>query len=213
MRMVLVPTLFDSQLSDAPYNVKQLDMETAQTLFSFFQQHALFKWEENHNGCEARADAVCIILGEWGIPHYKAWVFSGDFLKNHVGGLKKYWNYHVAPLLPVAEDGKLAWYVMDPSTGDCLQTLFNWAAGITLYPHSYYFIKSPEWYNFRRKQIGLAGWYARDRQNRKWMLQGLAGVNGLSARGKAALCFNKNRIKNAEITFTKLQKEPPVQFC
>lgn len=209
MRMVLAPTIFDSELSDAPHTVEQLEMRTAEALFAFFQQHALFKWEENHNGCEARADAVCVLLREWGVPHYKAWVFSGDFLKNHVGGLKQYWNYHVAPVLPVQENGRLVWYVMDPATTGALQPLYDWAAGTTLFPHSYHFIKFPHFYIFQQKRTGVWVWHARNSRNRKWMLQGLAGINGLSPRGKAALCFNKGRLKNTARNFSHLMKQSP----
>ena len=38
------------------------------------------------------------------------------------------------------------------------------------------------------------------------MIQGLAGINGLSSRGKAALVFNKRRIKNTSPSFEKLKR-------
>ena len=41
------------------------------------------------------------------------------------------------------------------------------------------------------------------------MIQGLAGVNGVSAKGKAQLCFNKNRVSNTLRKFTALQKNNP----
>jgi hypothetical protein len=40
------------------------------------------------------------------------------------------------------------------------------------------------------------------------MIQGLAGINGLSAKGKAALVFNKNKIKKTAAAFEKLKQEP-----
>jgi hypothetical protein len=39
------------------------------------------------------------------------------------------------------------------------------------------------------------------------MVQGLANVNGLNAKGKAALTFNKGRIKNTASAFNRLLQE------
>jgi hypothetical protein len=41
------------------------------------------------------------------------------------------------------------------------------------------------------------------------MIQGLANVNGLTARGKAELIFNKGRIKNTATAFERLKKQKP----
>ena len=111
----LVPTLFDYTLSDTTDPSKWVSRTEAEKLFSIFAAHPLFKWNESHNGCEARADAVCVLLDQWQLPHYKAWVFSGDYLKNHIGGLVQHWNYHVAAVLPLKEDGRLVFYVVDPA--------------------------------------------------------------------------------------------------
>ncbi len=205
----IVPTLFEHVLSDTTDAAHFVLKADAEKLFSFFKQHELFRWQESHNGCEARADAVCVLLYEWQIPHYKAWVFGGGYLKKHIGGLKQHWNYHVAPMLQVKEDGRIVFYILDPSTANCLQTLEDWAGGITQYPHSYHFIRLPHWYIFHKKKITPHNWHTRNRQNRKWMIQGLAGINGISATGKARLCFNKGRLKNIATAFEKLKKQLP----
>ena len=210
MTIDLVPTLFDYGLSDITDPAKSLDKADAEKLFLLFKDHPLFKWGQNHNGCEARADAVCVLLAAWDIPHYKAWVFSGQYLKKHIGGLKKHWKYHVAALLQVKTADAVEWYVIDPATSNSLQTLYEWAASVTDYPHSYHFIKLPHWFIFNEKKITAANWHSRNRQNRKWMIQGLAGINGLSATGKARLCFNKSRLKNTARAFEKLKKEQPL---
>jgi hypothetical protein len=202
MDEVLVPTLFDYLLSDTTNPDASVTKEEAEKLFSFFQNHSLFKWHDVHNNCEARADAVCVLLDAWGIPNYKAWVFSGYFLRNHIGGLNQLWNYHVAALLQVKEDDRITFYVIDPATSKQLQTLYDWAAGVTAYPHSYHLIKSADQYIFPAGKIQKDNWHARDKQNGKWMVQGLAGINAVSPVGKARLCFNKNRIK---ATAAKLQ--------
>ncbi len=210
MTSALVPTLFDHALSETTDPHGDVSRDDAEKLFTFFSRHRLFNWEQSHNGCEAKADAVCVLLEQWNIPHYKAWVFSGDYLKDHIGGLKQNWNYHVAPLLTVKENGKLAWYVIDPATGNSLQHMEEWAAAVTLYPHSYHFIRQPHWYIFHETKITHHNWHSRNCQNRKWMIQGLAGINGLTARGKAGLCFNKGRIKNTAKRFEQLKYQSPL---
>jgi hypothetical protein len=205
----ILPTLFEFSLSVTVDPARFVNKPAASNLQDFFRTHPLFTWDQNHNGCEARADAVCLLLDSWGIPNYKAWVFSGRFLKKHVGELKQNWKYHVAALLPVMEEGQLRHYVIDPSTSDGLQTLYDWAANVTEYAHSYHFVKEAYWYIFHDKQIQPDNWHARDRRNRKWMIQGLANINGLNARGKAALTFNKGRIKNTAESFRKLLQQSP----
>jgi hypothetical protein len=207
----IIPTLFEYQLSDDIDNSKTVSRQQAETIMLFFAKHPLFSWTNSHNGCEARADAICVLLQEWGIPNYKAWVFSGSYLKNHVGGLKQNWNYHVAPMLQVMEDGKLIQYLIDPATSGAPQTIQHWAAAITEYPHSYHLIKEAYWYIFSDKKITRNNWNSRNPQNRKWMIQGLAGINGLSAKGKAQLVFNKSRIKKISASFEKLKKKSPVE--
>ncbi len=207
----IFPTLFEFSLSVAVDPARFVTKPAATSLQDFFHTHPLFTWDQNHNGCEARADAVCLLLQGWGIPHYKAWVFSGRYLKKHVGELKQNWKYHVAAMIPVMEKGQLQYYVIDPSTSHGLQTLYEWAANVTEYAHSYHFIKDAHWYIFHDKQIQQDNWHTRDRRNRKWMVQGLANINGLNARGKAALTFNKGRIKNTAEAFRKLlQQDPPL---
>jgi Glutaminase len=195
MDEVLVPTLFDYLLSDTINTDECITIEQAEKLFAFFQTNPLFKWHDVHNNCEARADAVCLALDAWHIPNYKAWVFSGAFLRNHIGGLNQFWNYHVAALLPVKEQGNVVFYVIDPATSKQLQTIFDWAAAVTAYPHSYHLIKFADQYIFPAGKIKKDNWHKRDKQNGKWMLQGLAGINAVSPVGKARLCFNKQRIK------------------
>jgi hypothetical protein len=198
MTPALVLTLFDYELSDATDPAKWISRAEAEKLFTFLAAHSLFRWNDSHNGCEARADAVSILLQQWNLPHYKAWVFSGDYLKNHIGGLVQHWNYHVAAALPVKENGRLVFYVIDPATLNQLQTIEDWAAGVTAYPHSYHFIKLPHWYIFHQNKITAGNWYARNRRNRKWMLQGLVGINGLTNSGKAQLAFCKTRVRRVK---------------
>ncbi len=208
---VIIPSLFDHQLSDDTDSSKTVSKELAEAMMLFFATHPLFTWGNSNNGCEARADAVCLVLSEWNIPNYKAWVFSGRYLKKHVGGLKQNWNFHVAAMLQVMENGQLVHYIIDPATSATLQTFYNWAANITEYPHSYQLVKESHWYIFSHKKISKKNWNSRNRQNRKWMIQGLAGINGLSAKGKAALVFNKAKIKKISAAFEQLKREKPAE--
>lgn len=208
----IFPTLLDYLLSDDIDSSKTVTRQQAESVMTFFATNPLFTWTNSHNGCEARADAICVLLQEWSIPNYKAWLFSGYYLKKHVGGLKKNWNFHVAPLLQVMEDGKPVYYMIDPATSDGLQTLNDWAVNITEYPHSYQLIKEADWYIFSDNKITQNNWNRRNRQNRKWMIQGLAGINGLSPKGKAALVFNKGRIKKVLKAFEQLKRERPLDI-
>lgn len=210
MDVQLVPTLFDYSLTDTSGTSKTIAKEEAIQLFTFFANCELFKWYDVHNNCEARADAVCRLLEAWQIPHYKTWVFGGYFLRKHIGGLKQFWNYHVAALLPVKEGSETLYYVVDPSVCSDLQTIHNWACEVTAYPHSYHCIKDAAYYSFPFGKIKKDNWHLRDKQNSKWMIQGLAGINGVSAKGRAQLCFNKKRICNTAKKFAWLQKNKPV---
>lgn len=204
--MEITASLFEYQLSDYVDSSKTVSKADAEAIVLFFAAHPLFNWTNSHNGCEARADAICVLLQHWDIPCYKAWVFSGNYLKKHVGGLKKNWKFHVAAMVQVMEDGNLIQCMIDPATSTGLQTMYNWAAGVTEYPHSYHFIKEAHWYIFSDKKITQHNWNSRNSQNRKWMIQGLTGITSLGAKGKAALVFNKHRIKNTLTAFEKIKR-------
>jgi hypothetical protein len=204
------PALFDALLSDIGSPGNAITEDQAEKLFIFFKQHPLFNWKNANNGCEGRADAVCVLLGEWHIPNYKGWIFGGAYLKKQTGGLKQYWNYHVAPVLPVKKEGEILYYILDPATGGSLQLIDAWAAAITQFPHSYYFTRQSHWYIFPGKNISTKKWNTRNRQNRKWMIQCLAGINSLSATGKARLCFNKARLKDIKAAFEKAKRDNPL---
>lgn len=208
---VIVPTLFDTVLSDASSRIT-VSKQDAENLFNFFNKHPLFNWANANNGCEGRADAICVLLDKWNIPNYKAWAFGGAYLKSHVGQLKQNWKYHVAPLLSVEHNGEVIDYVLDPSTATSLKPVEDWAADITEIPHSYYCIRHSRWYIFPTKRISILKWNIRDKQNRKWMTQCLAGINSLTATGRAKLIFNRKRVKRVTTAFEKLktQKSPIV---
>src|SRR5215203_1038949 len=167
---VIVPTLFDFLLSDVSVR-DTVSKKQAEDLFLFFKQHPVFNWKNANNGCEGRADAVCVLLDKWNIPNYKGWAFGGAYLKNHVGALKQNWKYHVAPVLSVQEGNEITDYVIDPSTADTLLPIEEWAAAITELPHSYYCIRNSHWYIFPSKNISRSKWNLRNKQNRKWMIQ------------------------------------------
>jgi len=207
---MIVPTLFDVLLSDVGPPGSTISQIQAEKLFLFFKEHPLFNWKNANNGCEGRADAICVLLDAWNIPNYKGWVFGGAYLKKHMGALKQNWKYHVAPVLPVMQDGQILLYILDPATAGSLQLIDEWAAAITQVPHSYYFTRQSHWYIFPGKDIGTSKWNTRNRQNRKWMIQCLAGINGLSGTGKARLCFNKAQLKNITAAFEKAKRYNPV---
>ncbi len=205
----IIPSLLDNRFSDITFLPSTLSKKQADQLFVFLKQHPLFNWKDANNGCEGKADAVSILLDKWGIPNCKAWVFSGAYLKKHVGELIQNWKYHVSTVIAVEENGRIVYYVLDPSTSNSLKSIDEWAIGITKLAHSYYFIRQSHWYIFPDKNIATSKWNPRNKQNRKWMIQCLAGINSITATGRARLCFNKVRLKNTEASFKKLKSEKP----
>ena len=62
MDFILLPTLYDYSLTDNLDAANIVTKEDAEKLFSYFKNQPLFKWQDSNNGCEARADAVCVLL-------------------------------------------------------------------------------------------------------------------------------------------------------
>ncbi len=193
--------VFNPVLTDAGYPLGGIPRMQAEVLFLYFQEHPLFNWENANNGCEARADAVCLLLDQLKIPNYKAWVFSGFFLKKNAGQLTNYWNYHVAPVVPVENNGEVFQFVLDPATAAALLPVQDWAVAITQFPHTYYSLRQSHWYIFPAKHIHSGKWHSRNKRNRKWMIECLAGINTLTKTGQARLIFKKKRIHSTAQAF------------
>ncbi len=202
-------TIYNIVLSDVvPIDVS-ITKETAEKLFGYFRDSQLFRWQDANNDCEDRANAICILLDEWKIPSYKGWIFGGNFLTREEGSLINNWKYHVATVLPVYEADVLNFYVIDPATLTAPDTILNWASNITDLPFGHYLIKHNCYYIFSHEKILKDNWFKRNRQNYKWTIQGLSGINGVSKHGKAQLSFNKKRIKSTEQKFLALLKTKP----
>ena len=196
-------------LSDIVLETKTVSKEQAQQIFNYFKNHPLFRWSDANNDCEDRANAICILLKEWNVPNYKGWVFGGAYLKRQEGSLMNLWNYHVATALPVDENGEIAFYIIDPATSPQLEHISTWAEKVTDMACSYYLIKDSNYYIFPPYKLFRDNWYRQNKQNFKWTIQGLAGINGVSKSGQAAVAFNKHRIKNTEKEFRKLKYRKP----
>ena len=202
-------TRYEAFLSDVAINSKTIVKEEAEKIFTYFKTHPLFRWNNANNDCEDRANAICILLDEWQIPNFKAWVFSGAYLKKQEGFLVNLWNYHVATLLPVSENGTTVFYVLDPATSPVLEPIANWANNVTGIAWSYYLIKEGEYYIFPNEKICKDNWFKRNRRNYNWTLQGLAGINGVSKTGQAALAFKKSKVRKVKHHFRKLRYNKP----
>ena len=202
-------TIYDQALSDPIPTSPWLTRREADQLFTFFKQCRLFRWQDVNNDCEDRANAACMLLDQWNLPACKAWVFSGSFLKRDGGQLRHQWKYHVAAALPVKEEDALSFFILDPATLSETCTIAQWAAQITDTPNSYHFVKSGEVYIFNPANLTKDFWYKQNRQNYKWTLQGLAGINGVSRTGKAQLVFNKSRIAKTQKAFQQLLQNKP----
>jgi hypothetical protein len=205
---LILKTLYDHTLSDVIETDKSITKQEAEKLFTFFKNCKSFRWADANNNCEGRANAVCILLDEWNIQNGKGWAFSGYFFKK-IGYLKNLWKYHVAALLPVKEEGKVNYYIIDPSTSDKLLNVTDWAANITDNPHSYYLIKNGDYYIFNQGKVEKDSWHKRNKRNYKWTIQGLSGINGVSGKGKAQLVFNKNKVLETKRLFEELKNLKP----
>ena len=202
-------SVLDQSLSAREILDAGITKEQADRLFDYFKRAPLFKWQPAQNDCEDRANAVCILLDSWNITNYKAWVFSGSFLNNNNGNLRNLWKFHVAPLLSINEEGRRQYYVIDPATLGRLDTLDAWAEHVTEDHGSTHLITNSNYYIFTPGKFHEDDWFKRNRQNYKWTIQGLAGINGVSSTGKAQLCFCKPRIANTEQRFRQLMHEKP----
>jgi hypothetical protein len=114
-------------------------------------------------------------------------------------------------MLPVKEypSDKIEYYVIDPAHSTQLQKMFIWADVLTKNAFSYHIIKNGYTYIFPTGQITQQNWHYRNKQNFKWTIQGLAGINGVSNSGKAAVVFNKYKILRTQKSFTELKNRKP----
>jgi hypothetical protein len=202
-------TLFENTLADDLNFPSYVTRDAADNLFRFFKECKLFRWYDANNDCEDRANAICILLDQWKVPNVKGWVFGGFYLGKDPGSLTNNWVYHVAAALPVLINQTVIYYIIDPATLSEPVPIDQWASNITDYPYSYYFQKDGSYYIFPAGQINRDNWFRRNRQNFKWTVQGLSGINGVTKSGKAQICFNKSRIKRTEDAFKKLLNSPP----
>ncbi len=206
MEQPLSLTLFDFSLSDRFDNLATTEAETIQQIFSFVAAQPLFGWHRHHNFCEARAEAMSLMLKAANIPHAKCWVFGAAFLhKGYVGGLKNNWNYHVAVAIPTMENEITTWWTLDPATAGTPILLEQWAAAVTDYPHSYHCLRSAMDYIFPAGNLNTVRWHRRHHRNFRWAMQGLAGINALNAKGKAQLAFSKSATDNMTTQFMQLR--------
>ncbi|MDQ6902370.1 MAG: protein-glutamine glutaminase family protein [Bacteroidota bacterium] len=202
----MIKSLFKNEISDVIDSENAMTKENAKAIFNFFHKSKLFRWQDANNDCEDRANAICILLDEWNIPNAKSWVFSGYMFKKK-GYLENMWKYHVATILPVKENEKINFYAIDPATNRHLTLVKDWAENVTDNPHSYYILKNGTNYIFDPRTIKNKTWSKRNKGNFNWTMQGLAGINGLSSKGKATLAFNKKKVMKTKDAFIKLKKE------
>ncbi len=202
-------TVYNIVLSDLVPQDAAVEKATAENLFNFFKENNLFRWQDANNDCEDRANAICILLDEWKVPNYKGWVFGGSLLLKTDGNLVNNWKYHVAAIVPVKEEGGINFYVIDPATLQNADTILNWASTITDIPFCHYLIKWGHYYIFPEGKLKKDNWHERNKQNHKWTIQGLSGINGVSQIGKAQICFNKKKIEKTHQRFKHLLHHPP----
>ena len=205
MPVPLSLTLYHFRMADRLDACEPVEQAVVQQLFGQLAAEPVFGWQRQHNFCEARAEAASLLLEAAGLPHAKCWVFGAAFLhKGYVGGLLHHWNYHVAVAMPVWQDGRLQWLVLDPSTASGPTSPEAWASAVTAYPHSYHLLKQADYYIFPAPGSKKPNWHRRHHRNFRWAMQGLAGINGLTPTGKAQLAFSRQKIARTTRQFRQL---------
>ncbi len=115
-------------------------------------------------------------------------------------------------MLPTLVGADITAMVLDPTHSETLVTVEHWANDVTLDAQSHHLVKMGHVYIFPVGQIRNENWHHRNRQNYKWTMQGLAGINGVSTKGKAAVTFNKFKIARTIKAFQLLQRNNPFSF-
>lgn len=193
-------------MSDHIETTNALTKEQAIQVFNYFKDSQLFRWQDSNNDCEDRANAICLLLDQWNIPNAKGWIFSG-YMFGKKGFLKNMWKYHVAVVLPVKENEEIFLYTLDPASSQHLIPIRDWAENVSDNPFTYYIVKKGKYYIFDPGNIKKQNWSKRNKGNFNWTMQGLAGINGLSTRGKAQLAFNKKKVTKTRGQFMHLMEE------
>ena len=204
------------EISDSIFTTKN----KAKSYFDFFSNSDTFKWKEDlENNCEDRANAVSILLDEWGIPNYKVWIFNSSFLNKGKSKLcgdcpnSICWGFHVATIIPYKENNKVKHIVIDPATLNSSNNISFWAKNITCSGTNYYLITDGNKYIWSKKgaEFSKETFWVRNEKNFKWTMQGLAGINGKSIGGKMSLLFGNKEVKKTKKKFNYLLKNNPIK--
>lgn len=193
-------------LEDAIPDKPCITMAIADSLFDFFKNESLFIWTD-HNNCEDRANAICLLLDKWKVPNCKGWVIEGSILNQPDKGLlKDGWGHHITAVVPVCVDGITKFYVIDPATQKAPVLLEVWAESVSLKPYCYFFKKLGDNVDVIYKlgdKMTKSSWDKRNPNNYKHTLQGLAGYNGGNTWG--VLTMWTHNMKKTRNRFEQMQ--------
>ena len=128
--------------------------ERANILNKVFINSNAFDWTDAKNNCEDRANAICLILDQWGIDNCKAWIYRGKKVKygNKKGTLSA-WNYHVAACILVRNKNIVDSIIIDPLISKQLINVNTWAEIISVKPTNIYFLTTNKKYQHHKLSL------------------------------------------------------------
>ena len=113
--------------------IAALSVEEAVKVFNKMAHQNDIAFHYVTDGCFARTHLMILRLEKMGVRPARVWALpkNGGKLTAKTPFMKKgcvEWNYHVAPVVPVAYEGKTAYVVIDPSMFNMPVTIPVWAA-------------------------------------------------------------------------------------
>ena len=125
---------------------KTISLKKAKKLFDQQAKRSDISWNYQDDGCFARAHLMTRDFKKSGVTSDKVWA-RGDFKIIAKDGHLIEWNYHVAPIVYVKQNGKVEKYVIDPSVADEPVTVEDWlnrfsSGNIPRYESIYPLVKS-----------------------------------------------------------------------
>lgn len=158
-------------------------MPLADSLNNTFIHSKSFDWTDRQNNCEDRANAVSILLENWGVSNGKAWCFGGKNAKYKNGkGTLKGWSYHVAAFVLVKRNNLIDTLIIDPLTSKKLLSINEWANEISSTKGNLYFITDNK--KYQQNSVSLNPTWKLSSANYDNTIKGLTRYNNFSSRQK-----------------------------
>jgi hypothetical protein len=151
-------------------SIKPVDAATAQKAFTYIAQKAKTQFNYPQGGCPERAMTMHFLLDSLKVPNVRIWIFApsrlvkGSTTKLFIYDKNKLttdkdnkieWDFHVAPAILVANNGKTDTLVVDPSINSTAALPYKaWMAAINGHEKARYTFTDGKYYSFNRAEGG-----------------------------------------------------------